>query len=445
MKTGVFLCAVWFIVCGAPAFTFEEAQALYKANFRKSPPSVQECGDYVFIIQEGILDSGIIDGGMNRLVLKGQMEALEKYIGKPTGKTISPFNPSITEKLLPLADFRIPECRSCKVDEMRSIGKFRHVSAFDAIPLRKARESAQSGQPVSYSIDEWCELIDLKLTAIGLAREKEKFWAELGAVTPLMAKIGGVRWVIENGDGVLIEQMLSKWRGDESAKECYAALQVNPVFSPALLRLAELKEQDGVWVPVISRRLKAAIGKPDAEGLLRVSEKAMQKYGSAAWREYADLYAKAISGSADMKSASLPLWRYVLNSFGRLDFPVVAKDKHQKAESLFDESKKLFAQGRELDRILKLLQQSIELDARSPEKWRYYGAALRTANKHLDAVVAYHQTLTLNNKDDLALTDVCLLYEKLGYKELAKGTAWYILVNSSDKALRDKVKGILPK
>ena len=445
MKASVFLCTLLSIVCGALAFTFEEAQALYKANFRKSPPSVQERGDYVFIIQEGILDSGIIDGGMNRLVLKGQMEALEKYIGKATGKTISPFGPSITDKLLQVVDFRMPECQSCKVDEVRSIGKFRHVSAFDAIPLRKAREAAQSGRPVSYTTDEWCELIDLKLAAAGLDREKDRFWAELGAVTPLMAKIGGVQWVIEHGDGVSIEQMHSKWKGDETAKDCYAALQVNPVFSAALLRLAELKELDGVWVPVISRRLKAAICKPDAEGLLRVSEKAMQKYGSAAWREYADLYAKVINGADSMKSETAPFWRYALNSFGRLDFPVVDNGKQQKAAALFNESKKLFAQGRELDRILKLLQQSIELDARSSEKWRYYGAALRTANKHLDAVVAYHQTLTLNNKDELALTDVCLLYERLGYHELAFGTAWYILVNSSDQTLRDKVKGVLPK
>lgn len=445
MKTGVFLCALLIIVCGAPAFTFEEAQSIYKANFRKSPPSVQECGDYVFIIQEGILDSGIIDGGMNRLVLKGQMEALERYIGKTTGKTISPFNSSITDKLLQLADFRIPECKSCKVDEMRTIGKFRHVSAFDALPLRKAREIAQSGRPISYSTDEWCELIDLKLTAIGLEREKEKFWAEFGAVTPLMTKIGGVKWVIENGDGVAIEQRLSKWRGDESAKECYAVLQINPVFSSALMRLAELKEKDGVWVPVISRRLKAALSKPDVEGLLRVSEKAAQKYGSGAWREYAVLYAKTIDGAENMKSASMPLWQYTLNSFGRLDFPTATKEKQKKAEALFSEGKELFAQGRELGRILKLLQQSIELDARSSVKWRYYGAALRTANKNLDAVVAYHQALTLNNKDNLALTDVCLLYEKLGCHELARGTAWYILVNSSDKSLRDKVKDILPK
>ena len=445
MKTSVFLCALLFTVCGAPAFTFEEAQAIYKANFRTSPPSVQESGDYVFVIQEGILDSGIIDGGMNRIVLKGQLSALEQYIGKATGKTISPFNQSMTDKLLQLVDFRIPDCKSCKVDEMRSIGKFRHVSAFDALPLRKAREEAQSGRPVSYTTDEWCEFIDLKLTALGLEREKEKLWAELGAVTPLLAKIGGVKWVIEHGDGVAIEQALSKWKGDESAKDCYAVLQLNPVFSPALLRLAELKEKDGIWVPVISRRLKAAIGKPDVEGLLRVSEKAAQKYSSTAWREYAELYAKAVDGAECMKAAELPIWRYVLNSFGRLDFPVAEKPMQQKATELFNESRKLFAQGRELDRILKLLQQSIELDARSSEKWRYYGAALRTAGKSLDAVVAYHQALTLNGKDELALTDVSLLYEKLECHELARGTAWYILVNSSDKSLRDKAKGILPK
>ena len=203
------------------------------------------------------------------------------------------------------------------------------MSAFDALPLRKAREEAQSGHPVSYSTDEWRELIDLKLTAIGVEREKEKFWAELGAVTPLMAKIGGVQWMIEHGDGVVIEQTLLKWRGDESAKECYAILQVNPVFSPALLRLAELKEKDGIWVPVISRRLKAAIGKPDVEGLLRISEKATKKYGSAAWREYAGLYAKVVNGAENMKVASTPLWRYALNSFGRLEFPPATKENQQ--------------------------------------------------------------------------------------------------------------------
>lgn len=444
MKRFTLLSTLVFVL-DAAAFTFQEAQAIYKANFRESPPSIQESGDYVFVIQEGVIDPLTTGNGINRITIRGQLDALNKYIGQPTGKVVSPFTSSVTAKLLTLVNFRIPECASCKIEESRVAGKFRHVSAFDAMPLRKAREDAQSGRPVSYTTSEWRELIDLKLTALGLEREKEKFWAELGAVTPLMAKIGGVQWMIEHGDGVVIEQTQLKWRGDESAKECYAALQVNPVFSPALLRLAELKEKDGIWVPVISRRLKAAIGKPDVEGLLRVSEMATKKYGSAAWREYAGLYAKVVNGAENMKVASTPLWRYALNSFGRLEFPPATKENQQKAAALFNEGKNLFAQGRELDRILKLFQQSIELDARSPEKWRYYGAALRTANKNLDAVVAYHQALTLNNKDNLALTDVCLLYEKLGYHELAVGTAWYILVNSSDNSLRDKVNRIVPR
>ena len=103
------------------AFSYEEARSLYIQNYTESPPSVQECGDYVFVIQEGKVDYDD-PSGIKAAVLEGQLDAIEKYVGKSEGGMDSPFPKTLTEKLLPLVSFRIPACKSCRVDELQLVG-----------------------------------------------------------------------------------------------------------------------------------------------------------------------------------------------------------------------------------------------------------------------------------------------------------------------------------
>ncbi len=174
------LVAVAVATLGVSAFSYEEARSLYVTNYTESPPSVQECGDYVFVIQEGRIDYDD-PSGIKATVLRGQLDAIEKFVGKSAGGVDSPFSKSLTEKLLPLVSFKIPECKSCRVDELQLVGKFRHVSAFEAAPLREARMRAASGRPTHLSNGEWGELIAKKIKACDNEDAKDELWAELGA------------------------------------------------------------------------------------------------------------------------------------------------------------------------------------------------------------------------------------------------------------------------
>ena len=431
-----FICACTY----AQAFSLDEASALYRAKASKSPPSVVECGDYVFVILEGY-EADADTSNMKRIILKGQLESLESYVGKPTGTNVSPFSARVTDKLLPLAGFRLPECQSCTVENICYRGKYRHVSAFEAKPLLTAREKARSGVPVRRTVREWSELIDRKLMAVGAVAEQERLWAEVGATFAVIPHAGGGDWLLNGVDGVVAAELASTWRNDASAKSCHAALRVNPTFAPAHLRLASLWEQKGDLQRALSRTFKGSLGRPEVGSVSRLAKILAETNSSPAWTEYAALYAAALERTPRLRSGKSPFWRYVVNSFGHLSFGPLTGDA--RARALFDESRDLYGKGQELEKIIALLIESIERDPGDSVKWRYLGAALRTAGASFDAVVAYHEALTLNPDDQLVGVDLCLLYDKLGYAALAAGNAWYCLHGVTDEALREKVGKVL--
>lgn len=431
-----FICACTY----AQAFSLDEASALYRAKVSKSPPSVVECGDYVFVILEGY-EADTDTSNMKRVILKGQLESLGSYVGKSTGTNISPFSSRVTDKLLPLAGFRLPECQSCTVENVCYRGKYRHVSAFEAKPLLTARETAKSGVPVRRTVREWSELIDRKLTAVGSVAEQEQLWAEIGATFAVIPHAGGGDWLLNGVDGVAAAELASTWCNEAPARSCHAALKVNPAFAPAHLRLASLWEQKGDLPRAISRIFKGSIGRPEVGCVSRLANVLAEKNSSPAWSEYAALYAAVLERTPRLRSGKRPFWRYVVNSFGHLSFGPLTGDA--KARVLFDESRDLYGKGQELEKIIALLIESIERDPGDSAKWRYLGAALRTAGESLDAVVAYHEALVLNPDDQLVGVDLCLLYDRLGYAALAAGNAWYCLHEVTDEALREKAGKVL--
>ncbi len=438
------LAAASAVACVVNAFSPEEARSLYVKNYTESPPSVQESGDYVFVIQEGMVDYDD-PSGIKAAVLKGQLAAIEKYVGKSGGGMESPFPAPLTEKLRPLVSFKIPECKSCKVDELRLVGKFRHVSAFEAGPLRKAREEAASGRPVRLSNAEWGELIAKKLRMLPDDAAREALWAEVGAAMPLVSRLGGTRWMVERADGVALCAALSKWRGDETTKECNAVLNLNPAFAPARMRMAEIATKDGDLVSALSRRFKASLSSPDAAAVSRAAELVGKKSGSSAWREYASLYGLALGKSSLAPEGAQPMWRYLVGTFGHIEPPSALPPNAAKAAQLFKEGLGLFEKGQELDRLVGLFRQSLELDATRPLRWRYYAAALRAAGRDVDAAVVYSQTLSMQPGDWTALADFALLCRKMKFRELSAGCAWYILATSSDEAARAKAEKALAK
>lgn len=432
----------WMVGMTALAHSFEEALEIYNSKFSKSPPSVYESGDYIYVVQEGFLSSSS-DGSLNRITLKGQLDALEAYVGKPTGKQLTPFSPALTAELIPLLNFHIPTCWACKVAELRYHGKFRHVSAFEAGPIREARRKAHSDDPVSLTTQEWCELIARKLTAMGLEREQEVLWNEIGATFAVIPRLGGGIWNLENVDGIAAAKLRASWKENVTAKECFAALNVDPSFEPAQLRLSALKEGMEDVPRAMSRMLKGSFSVPHVTEIKRLAELADKKYGCKAWTEYSNLYADTLKKTRHFTGCQTDFWRYVLNSFGHVWFPTATHDACQKAQGIFKEAKSLYSQGRDLERIIALLKQSIEYDPNDFEKWRYLGAALRTAGDSFDAVLAYNEAMVLNPKDDLSQVDSCVLYKRMGYGALACGNAWFCMLKVEDDALKGKVLDIL--
>ena len=438
------LAVVAAIAGGAFAFSYEEARALYVKNYTESSPSVQECGDYVFVIQEGLVDYDD-PSGIKAAVLKGQLDAIEKYVGKSVGGTESPFPEALTGKLLPLNSFRIPACKSCKVDELRLVGKFRHVSAFEAAPLREARARAASGRPARLSNGEWGALIAERIKSYGSEEDRDSLWAELGAAPVLMSRLGGVRWMVERADGVTLCDAIVKWRGSETAKECYAVLKLNPAFSPAYRRLAALAEAEGDLVVALSRSFKASIAASAPEGVSALAGQVGKRFSSSAWGEYARLYAQAVQKSTLPSGESAAMWKYLVRTFGHLEASSVSAADAAKAAEMFKEGQLLFSEGRELEKLIGLFERSLELDPSVSERWRYYAAALRAAGRDLDAAVVYNQVLSMNPRDAVALADLGVLCGKLGFPELAKGCAWYVLATSSDETVRTKAESVLAK
>ena len=165
----------------------------------------------------------------------------------------------------------------------------------------------------------------------------------------------------------------------------------------------------------------------------------------AAAIRHRDASARVLKESTLSPEGAAPMWKYLVHSLGHLEPSAVAQADAVTATRLFAEGRALFAGGRELERLTGLFRKSLELDPLPSVRWRYYAAALRAAGRHVDAVTVYNQVISMDPRDELAIADVGALYGKLGYPELAKGCAWYVLATSSDADVRGKAEQVLVK
>ena len=90
------------------------------------------------------------------------------------------------------------------------------------------------------------------------------------------------------------------------------------------------------------------------------------------------------------------------------------------------QAKQLFAQGRELERILQLLLESIALNPISAEKWGYLGGALRVSGRPRDAVFAYLQALRYDATLGWAWEGLRVSCAKAEMPANAAALAWYL-------------------
>ena len=431
--------ATVLLPCASTAGSLTEASSVYRGSFRDSPPAVYESGAYLFVIVEDDEENSK-DGSINELVLADQLELLEKYIGGANGNEMSPFGVKVTEQLMPLAEFKIPDVRRYPVERRRTGGKFRDVTAFDLAPIKAEKERVTSGKPIKRAFSDWRDLLCAKMETLLSSEERERFCSLLGATTMLTAGKGGVDCLGDRVDYAAVVTASAMWnaaKADEAM--CTAILSVYPTFSPALKWLADRDVADGDLVRALVKAFKANAEKGDQGAYIASRFDAIaSKTGSLAWSELARLYVDTQEKSEVFKNGDA-VHKYAFRTFGRM----TARLSPQDDGGAFREAQTLFGQGKDLPKILQLLGRAVSANPADAVAWRYYGAALRVAGRYYDAVIAYNEALTLNPRDAVAAMDVCTVYQKLGLTNLANGNAWYEIASSQDGKHADKARRIV--
>ena len=128
-----------------------------------------------------------------------------------------------------------------------------------------------------------------------------------------------------------------------------------------------------------------------------------RKYPFLLWRTY-----------ADGKSKFFPNWK---NDDG----------------GAFKEAEQLYRQGRNVERIIELLTDSIRVNPINAKKWEYLGGVLKVQKKYDDALFSYVQSLLLDTNSIWAWKGLKECCQKTGMTDNEKGLEWYLLMNQITK------------
>lgn len=436
-----FVIAIAAAVCprAAIAQSLVEASKIYRAELKDAPPSVQEKGDYIFVIVEGD-PSKSRDGSLNRLVMEAQLESLKKYIGDTSKSTVSPLPGKISNTILPLIEFKIPAAKTFSVDRTYRGPIFRDVTAFEAAPIKAAKEAMASNTPVKLPLEQWEKLVKSYYSSLNTAESRNEFLVALGTVIPLLSSKGTVVCASDRVHYSQVEEMLNSWsQGPKGVSEAETMITVIPSHGEALRVLAEKDEKDGDVIRALTKAMKANAWDGRHTDLIQKYLKTIAgEEDSSAWNEYMALFNMTQGDDLEFGNGDV-VFSQVRRSSGRAGFAVAQRNDG----GAFAEAKKLFEKGENLPKIITLLEKALCSNPSSPEIWRYYGAALRTAHKYRECTLAYQESLSLNPKDPLALSDIGNAFQKLGLKKLADANAWYLLATSEDELALAKARRII--
>ena len=443
----ILVCASLWI--RAFAFDPEEAHRLYAERYSQTPPSVQECGEYLFVIVEGAVAEDR-HGDNAKQVLNAQLAALERHIGSGLFGYVSPFGGKLTKRIPAKGGFCVPSCKVVTVEDTRNAKRFREVSAYEAGPINVERERIRQRMPSRRSVLAWVEDLRALLSKSPTEEMRERLLAEAGMAIPLLLGPGhSIDCHDLRVDGVAVENLFRQW-GDQAkrhdVRDCEMALGVLPSFSQAHRRLAEVSEGKGRLVHAVDGWMNAAVaGEVDEAAFDALLVKLSDSSGADAWREWAQLW-RDCRGCDILASASgkehAGIKNSVTRSLGRARFS--SMDDEQ-AKEFFAEAKFLFMQGKDLPRIVELLERSLARDSGDRDAWRLYGDALRTDRRCAAAVLAYHEALAFNAEDGDAICGVMRCYEELGLTKLAASAAWWALLSSNDEEVQNRSILVLKK
>ena len=446
MKSGsvlpVLMSAVALCGVNARAFTLREATEVYKAKFAKSQPSLQESGEYCFLIVEGDIGN-IRHGNIRPLVLAGEMRLLERYVGGVGLGYKTPFAPPVMEIFTSRIEFEIPPCKSVTVENTQSSNRFRHVSAYDARPLHVARERARRGEPGRRSVEAWRRDVESLYRKYEKVQASSHLWAKMGASLPVVkAECRPMPCIGIRVNGANVERLVRTWNAEKAEKaECEAALAVLPTFSRAHNRLADIEADSCNYVLSSIEMLYGNVaGELDERKFDARIAAISKKWKNTAWNEFGVLAKRIIACDPDPVNVPIPFWREARRGLGFISF---ARTEDADAAQDFATARSLFLKGEDLPRVISLLESSIARDPGSGESWRYYASALRTAGRIEDAVVAGHEAVMLGNEDENAAWEVIRCYRLMGLDGLSSANAWWLSVMATESTVRERALKLL--
>ena len=237
-------------ICQLPlsaAFTPEEARRVFGESSSKFTSSTMEVGDYVFMEATWNVDVDASVEDREAKELSVALEILRKYITpEPIACTNSPFCKALTTWLLPEPVFNVPEVERTVVKDVEKAQTRSVVYAFDAAPLKAAKDRAlKAANSVNErSEKDWQASLKAACENFKTPAEKRKFNVMLGCpIVDFILSGGEYKAERVNPDekaGVEEVDKIAKWK---PAKDS--------VFSkyPNILWTTHKKGRSGLFYP----------------------------------------------------------------------------------------------------------------------------------------------------------------------------------------------------
>lgn len=180
---------MFLLVCGmslsaSPAtFTPEEARRIFGESSSCVSSSGAVVGDYLFLEVNWKEDASLSTEEREEQEMSALLEAMQKFITpKPFVCTNSPFCKTLTDWLLPVSEFNVPNVKSSVVKDGTKDGRRTQVIAVEAAPLMAARDFAlKSAASVNNRSEaQWAESLKNALAQFKKPDDKQKFYTLLG-------------------------------------------------------------------------------------------------------------------------------------------------------------------------------------------------------------------------------------------------------------------------